>query len=558
MGKSSIHCRLDGMTESVRIWGRAVLIGALALSFAACNSGSSSSDKDRAPVVVDPPATYAIGGTISGLSAEGLVLQNNDGDDLTVAANADAFEFATEVTAGGAYRVAVLTQPEGLTCTVGHGNGTNISADVNDVAIVCSADTYTIAGTVAGLATSGLVLQNNGADDLAVAANATSLQFATPVAHDGGYHVTVLTQPLGLFCTVAHATGVHVAANVVDVEVSCSATTFPIAGTVSGLSVTGLLLQNNGGDDLMVPMNATGFEFATPVAFGGGYSVTVLNQPAGLICTVNNGSGSSVAVAVSDVDILCSVDTFDIGGSISGLIDSGLVLRNNGADDLSVTSGSTSFQFPTAVAYGGNYNATVQQQPTSQTCVVTNGSGTNVVANITNIGLTCSTNTYTVGGSVSGLTGTVTLQNNGGDNLAINADGAFTFATPVADGGTYNTTVLTQPSLQTCVVSNGSGTMGGSNVTNVDVSCSASTPSITGVTPSSGSSSGGTLVTITGSNFTGVTDITFGGIPAAGSTVLNDTTLEAFAPAHSIGAVDITVTNPAGSATATNGFIYGP
>jgi hypothetical protein len=511
--------------------------------------------------VVDPPppiATYAIGGTISGLSAGGLVLRNNDGDDLTVAANVGTFEFATEVEAGGAYRVTVLTQPEGLTCTVSHGKGTNISADVNNVAIVCSVDTYTIGGAVAGLASSGLVLQNNGADDLAVAANATSLQFATPVAHDGGYHVTVLAQPVGLFCTVAHATGVHVAANVVDVEVSCSATTFPVGGTVSGLNVSGLVLQNNGGDDLVVPANATDFEFATAVAFGGGYSVAVLSQPAGLTCTVNDGVGSGVAVAVNDIDIQCSVDTFDIGGSISGLVDSGLVLRNNGADDLSVVANATSFQFATPVAYGGSYNATVQQQPTSQTCGVSNGSAANVAADVTNISIVCVGNPYTVGGVVSGLTGTVTLQNNGADNLVLNADGSFTFPAPVVAGSPYTVTVMTQPATETCVVSNGSGTIAGSNITNVDVSCFSNVPSVTGVAPTSGSSSGNTVVTITGDNFTGVTGVSFDGIPASGLNVMSDTVLTVATPAHAQGVVDIVITGPAGSATLSNGFTYTP
>ena len=65
------------------------------------------------------------------------------------------------------------------------------------------------------------------------------------------------------------------------------------------------------------------------------------------------------------------------------------------------------------------------------------------------------TNTYTVGGSVSGLNGTLVLQNNGGDDLSITADGPFAFATELADGSGYNVTVSSQPTGQTCFVSNG-------------------------------------------------------------------------------------------------------
>jgi hypothetical protein len=79
--------------------------------------------------------------------------------------------------------------------------------------------------------------------------------------------------------------------------------------------------------------------------------------------------------------------------------------------------------------------------------------------------------TYTVGGSISGLAGTVTLQNNGGDNLVRSANGSFTFATALADSSAYSVTVIAQPSGQTCSVNNGSGTISGADVTDVAVEC---------------------------------------------------------------------------------------
>ena len=83
--------------------------------------------------------------------------------------------------------------------------------------------------------------------------------------------------------------------------------------------------------------------------------------------------------------------------------------------------------------------------------------------------------TYTVGGTVSGLTGSgLVLRNNGGDDLPVSTSGTFTFANKIAVGAAYVVTVSTQPAnpTQTCVVTNGSGTMGSSNVTNVSVACS--------------------------------------------------------------------------------------
>ena len=79
--------------------------------------------------------------------------------------------------------------------------------------------------------------------------------------------------------------------------------------------------------------------------------------------------------------------------------------------------------------------------------------------------------TYSIGGTVSGLSGTVVLQDDGGDDLSVSSNGPFTFATPVADGAAYDVTVKSNPSDQTCTTSNGSGTVASANVTSVSVTC---------------------------------------------------------------------------------------
>ncbi len=85
------------------------------------------------------------------------------------------------------------------------------------------------------------------------------------------------------------------------------------------------------------------------------------------------------------------------------------------------------------------------------------------------------TSTYPIGGTVSGLSGTVVLQDNGGDDLSVSASGAFTFGTGLTSGSAYSVTVKTNPAGQTCSVANGSGTVGSAGVTNVAVTCTAST-----------------------------------------------------------------------------------
>jgi hypothetical protein len=68
-------------------------------------------------------------------------------------------------------------------------------------------------------------------------------------------------------------------------------------------------------------------------------------------------------------------------------------------------------------------------------------------------------------------------------------------------------------------------------------------PTVTGLSPSSGSTAGGTSVVITGTNFTNVTAVTFGGNPAANFTVDSPTQITAVDPAAaSAGSVDVVIT----------------
>ncbi len=247
---------------------------------------------------------------MTGLTASGLVLADNGGDNLTVAANATSFTFATALATGAAYAVTVVTQPTGQTCTVAGGSGTVGSSNVTTVAIACTAaapTTFTVGGTISGLTASSLVLQDNGGDNLTVAANATTFTFATPLATGAAYAVTVLTQPTGLTCTVTSGSGTVASSNVTSVTIACAASapaTFTVGGTVSGLTTSGLVLQNNAGDNLTVAANATTFTFATPVATGAAYAVTILTQPTGQTCSLSSATGTATA-NVTSVAVFC-------------------------------------------------------------------------------------------------------------------------------------------------------------------------------------------------------------------------------------------------------------
>lgn len=427
------------------------------------------------------PSKFGIGGTVSDLTTgESVSLANNGANPLSVSANG-AFKFPTLIAKNGSYNVTVATQPKGQVCSVSNGIGSNLVSSVVDVRVACATSTYTISGSVSGLAgTAKLQLEDNGADTLNLSANGP-FSFAAPVNYNGVYAVTAIFQPTGATCTVSKGSGAGVTAAVTNVTVTCSTHTYPISGSLSGLpGGEQLVLQNNGADALRLSANG-GFKFAIPLAYDGSYAVTVSTQPAQATCSVRHGMGAGVTATVAAVSVLCSLDAYTISGIVSGLATgSQVTLDDNAADALTVTANGV-FTFATPVVAGGSYTVTVGTQPTGATCTVSSGQRSLLSGNVSGVIVTCSTSTFTIGGTLSGLASgaQVTLDNNGADPLALTAGGTFTFATPVAYGGIYDVTIGTQPSGQLCAVSNAADPSVSSNITNVSVACSASIVSYT-------------------------------------------------------------------------------
>src|SRR5579871_2173741 len=153
-------------------------------------------------------------------------------------------------------------------------------------------------------------------------------------------------------------------------------------------------------------------------------------------------------------------EAFIVSGMVSGLMGAGLTLQDGAGDQLSIVAPGV-FSFPSLPA-GTDVEIAVAHQPASpaQTCTVTNGGVGALLANVSNVAVTGTTNQYTIGGTVGGLSGAgLVLEDNQGDDLTVDGSGNFTFATSVVSGATYTVTVRTQPTLpsQTCQVSGGSG-----------------------------------------------------------------------------------------------------
>ena len=269
---------------------------------------------------------------------------------------------------------------------------------------------------------------------------------------------------------------------------SGSATTYTIGGQVSGLSASGLALDDNGGNTLTVSANSTTFTFTTMLASGATYDVTVATQPTGQTCTVSSGTGT-VSGNVTSVMVSCATNTYSIGGNITGLNASGLVLQDNGGDNLTVNSGSSTFTFATKLATGKTYAVTVATQPTGETCTVSSGTGTVATSNVTSVGVACTVNTFTITGSATGLT-------SAGLKLQFYTGGQVLSVAPTASGAAsytdsnvpYGSSILTnfiyaQPSWETCTENSGdySGLVT-QNVTAEDLTCAVLSATATTLT----------------------------------------------------------------------------
>jgi hypothetical protein len=81
---------------------------------------------------------YAIGGSITGLDVEGLVLINGSNATIAPAKAATSYAFPAPVEYGTTYGVTVLTQPPGYRCTVANGTGTMGEAAVTNINVTCN------------------------------------------------------------------------------------------------------------------------------------------------------------------------------------------------------------------------------------------------------------------------------------------------------------------------------------------------------------------------------------------------------------------------------------
>lgn len=169
----------------------------------------------------------------------------------------------------------------------------------------------------------------------------------------------------------------------------------PLYVTVSGITKDGLVLQNNGGDDLAITTAATQFMFSKYMSTDDKFKITIKKDAAGndilpsniASCVITNGEARANYYTYQRALVECYVKPHGLTVTVTGLTASGLVLVN-GSDRKTVDAGATNVKM-NDVAEDGQYGVTILQQPTGQTCTVSNGTGTVGSTDVTGVSVNC-------------------------------------------------------------------------------------------------------------------------------------------------------------------------
>ncbi len=317
-----------------------------------------------------------------------------------------------------------------------------------------------------------------------------------------------------------------------------------------------------------VTITGTGFLGATAVTFGPtaatSFQVVSATQITAVAPAGIQGTHNVQVVTPGGPSPLSSADVFSyVVPTITSLSPS----SGPSSGGTTVTIKGTDFTGATAVTFGPNEAASFQVvSPTQITAVAPAGSGTPNVQVIVPGGssvLAAGDNFSYLGPTVASLSPS-SGPSEGGTTVTITGTG-FLGATAVTFGPTAATSFQVVSATQiTAVAPAGSGTPnvqvvgpGGSSALITGDNFTYVVPTVTSLSPSSGPSSGGTTVTIKGTDFTGATAVTFGPTAATSFQVVSATQITAVAPAGS-GTPNVQVVGPGGSSALITGdnFTY--
>jgi len=374
--------------------------------------------------------------------------------------------------------------------------------------------------------------------------NSTTITCITPVRSVGAVDITVTTGggPSVSFSSFTYITP----PSITDISPSSGSTLGGTTVTITGTNFTG----------------------ATSVTFGGlaATNINVVNSTTITCITRDRTTAGTVDIIVTTgggpSTIFASAFTYITPPVISSI----LPLTGSTLGGTTVTITGTSFTGATLVTFSGIPATSLNVvNSTTITCITplrTTGAAGIIVKTLYGTSVAYSSFTYITPPNITSISpssGGIA----GGTNVTITGKN-FTGATLVTFGGlsATNLSVVNSTTITCITPARSAGaagiivTTGGGPGTTFSSFTYVTPPNITSISQLTGSTEGGTNVTITGTNFTGATSVTFDGIAATSLSIVNSTTITCITPAHIIGAVGIIVTTAGGSSGEFSSFTY--
>jgi len=425
------------------------------------------------------------------------------------------------VTSTGGFTYAAAPTISTVTPSSGStGGGTSVTITGTNLSGVTS---VTVGGTAATLGTN----------------TSTSIVITTPTGTAGARDV-VLTTAGGSVTSTGGFTYI-LSPSISTISPNAGPSAGGTSVTISGTNLSGVTSVTIGGAATTLGTNtSTSIVVTTPAGTAGARDVVVTTSGGSVtavggftyagpptIGTISpssgpTGGGTSVTITGSN---LANITNVTIGGAAASL-------GANTSTSIVVTtpSGAVGARDVVVSTAGGSVTSTggftYVAAPTISSISPSSGlaaGGTSVTITGTNLsGVT----SVTVGGAAA--------------TLGINTATSIVITTPAGTAGARDVVVTTA----------------GGPVTSTAGFTYISAATVTAISPAVGPISGGTSVTITGTNFTGATAVTIGGAAATGVSIVNATTITATTSAHAAGNVDVVVTTPGGTATGSGLYSY--
>ena len=401
----------------------------------------------------------------------------------------------------------------------------------------------TITGT--NFASGATVTFGGAAATNVMVVNSTTITATTPADGAGAVTVTV-TNPGGQSGSLGSAFTYLAPPTVSSVSPNNGPTAGGTAVTITGANFASGATVTFGGAPAtnLVVVNSTTITATTPAGGAGAVTVTVTN-PGGQSGSLGSAFTYLAPPTVSSVSPNNGPTAGGTAVTITGAnFASGATVTFGGAPATNVVvANSTTITATTPAGSAGAVTVTVTVS--GQSGSLTSGFTYVVIPTVSSV---APNNGPTAGGTAVTITGanfaagaTVTFGAAAAINVVVVNSTTITATTPSGSAGTVAVTVTVNSQ-------SGSLTNGFTYVV---------PPTVSSVSPNNGSTLGGTLVTITGTNFVAGATVTFGGTAATNVVIVNSTTITATTPAHAFGAVTVTVTNPGALVgSLANGYTY--